>query len=78
MHRAFIDIRMAAHEGKDSKGFYRLADLFHNVPLALDRLDREGGSIDELFDDIIAHAKRNGSQDWLEHAVRGIDPSIEI
>lgn len=78
MHRAFIDIRMAAHEGKDSKGFFRIADLFHNVPLALDRLDSEGGSIDELFEEIVTRSKRNGSLGWLQHAAREIDPTINI
>ena len=78
LHRAFIDIRMAAHDGRDSKGFFRLADLFHNVPLALDRLDRNKGDVDELFEEIVARAEWNGSQDWLEHAVRDINASADI
>ncbi|MGI9507116.1 MAG: hypothetical protein ACR2RE_29090 [Geminicoccaceae bacterium] len=78
MHRAFIDIRLAAHEGKDSKGFFRIVDLFHNVPLALERLDREGGSVDELLEEIVARSKRNGSLGWLEHAAKEIDPTIKI
>ena len=78
LHRAFVDIRMAAHENKDSKGFYRIADLFHNVPLALNRLDHDEGSVDELFEEIVTRAKRNGSQKWLEHAVGEIDASIDL
>lgn len=78
MHRAFIDIRVAAHEGKDGKGFFRIADLFHNVPLALERLDREGESIDELLEEIVDRSRRNGSLAWLQHATREIDPAIRI
>ena len=78
MQRAFIEMRMAAHEGKGDKGFFKLADLFHNVPLALERSHRDESDVDALFRDIINRAKRNGSYRWLEHAAKQIDPSLDL
>lgn len=69
MSDALIDIRMAAHEGRSLMGIFRLADLFHNVPLALQRLEREGGSYEALLISIKEHADRNGSRSWLSGAI---------
>lgn len=69
MSRAFLNIRVAAHEDKGQKGIFKLADLFHNVPARLERLEREGSGFDELMNQVFAHADRNGSRAWLDDAI---------
>ena len=78
MYRAFLEIRMVAHEGKGHKGIFRIADLFHNVPSILERAEREGGNYAEIMQKLTAHADRNGSRPWLDHAVKELKDEVSI
>jgi hypothetical protein len=46
-----------------------LADLFHNVPLALNHAYQVEGNYDELLAEIQQRAEGNGCADWLEQAI---------
>jgi hypothetical protein len=70
MSDALIDIRTVAYEGGDHQGIFGVADLFHNVPL---RLERQNGSYDEVLRDMRAHADRNGICSWLDNAIERIE-----
>jgi hypothetical protein len=76
MSDALIELRAVAYEGRGHKGIYKIADLFHNVPLSLERLDREGGSFSDLLTKIKTHADRNGSRPWLDGAIERIERSM--
>ncbi len=75
MADALIEIRSVAYEERGHKGIFKIADLFHNLPMSLERLDRQGGSYDELLDRLKAHADRNGTRTWLDNAIERIERS---
>ena len=65
----FITIRYEAHEASDWTTF-RLADLFHNVPLQLNSVLQGKRTYDEILASLQEHAERNGSAAWLDQALR--------
>ena len=77
MSEALIEMRTVAYEGRGHKGIFKIADLFHNVPLSLEILDREGGSYAELFATMTVRAERNGSKPWLDRAMMRIEHSMQ-
>jgi hypothetical protein len=62
LYQALIEIREEAYEAKLSKTFH-LADLFHNVPLSLEKAD----DYDELLTRIRERASEKGIAAWLEN-----------
>jgi len=64
----FITIRYEAHEASDWATF-RLADLFHNVPLKLNSVLQGTWTYDEILASLPEHAERNGSAAWLDRAL---------
>ncbi len=73
MYRVMLDIRYAAYEQKGIKGIFKLSDLFHSVPLKLNRIADEDGSYDDLLEEIKAIAKMKGYDSWLDNAIQQID-----
>jgi hypothetical protein len=64
---ALLDLRIYGHASGDQRVFL-LADLFHNVPLQLEQVDRGETTPDEIMDWLWTRAQRNGPEveGWLE------------
>jgi hypothetical protein len=58
---------MEAHQIQNKKIFH-LADLLHNIPLALDKVPDEA-AYDEILDQIIEKAKDKGIEKWVEYVI---------
>ena len=67
LYEALVEIREEAYTAKLSKTFH-LADLFHNVPLSLEKAD-EASDYDELMTRITKRASEKGIDDWLKNHV---------
>ena len=48
LYHALVDIRMDAYANHNSKVFH-LADLFHNIPLQMERVAKGEGDYDEIL-----------------------------
>jgi hypothetical protein len=71
LHIVFIEIRVQGHEIQNNR-IWGLADLFHNIPLALNRAYQTAGNYDELLAEIQERAERNGCAAWLQQATDSI------
>jgi hypothetical protein len=69
LYDALIEIRYDAHEGL-TKEVFRLADLFHNLPMQLERMQRGETTPEEVMSDLRAHAERIGAKQWLAHRIQ--------
>ncbi len=69
VYDALIEIRAAAHEG-NSQTIFDLADLFHTVPLCLERIERGELSPDDVLQWLQTRAQQKGLAQWLEHRLR--------
>lgn len=67
IYYALIEIRMEAHHIQHQKIFH-LADLLHNIPLALDQASDEA-DYDEILAQIKGKAKDKGIEEWLEYVI---------
>lgn len=65
LYFALIDLRLEGHEHSD-KLVFLLADLFHNIPLQLERVDRGETSPEEIMQWLQTRAQKNGLGEWLE------------
>lgn len=65
LYDALIELRARGHERSD-KVVFLLADLFHNVPLQLDRLDRGETTVHDIKRELEERAQRNGIEGWLD------------
>jgi hypothetical protein len=70
LHLALLEVRVAAHEGSPKKCFH-LADLFHNVPLQLQRVAEGQGTYEEVLGWIRERAREKGCEQWVEAALAG-------
>lgn len=70
MYQAFLDIRWASSEEKSYKAIFKVAYLFHNVPLQIERVERGEGNFLEILANLNAQAKRIGCESWLNNAIR--------
>jgi hypothetical protein len=68
LHLALVDIRADAHEHGGKVSFH-LADLFHNVPLALDREIRDGGDGSAALRLLRERAEEKGLTKWLDQVL---------
>ena len=73
LYQCMLDIRYAAYEERGIKGIFKLSDLFHNVPLKLNRIADRDGSYDDLLKEIKTIAKIKGYDSWLDNAIQQID-----
>jgi hypothetical protein len=69
MYQAFIDIRYAAHEGKSLKAIFKVANLFHNVPSQIERIEREKGDFSEILTSLKMRSQLSGCESWLNNAI---------
>ena len=61
---ALIEIRLLGYES-NNKMVWVLADLLHNLPLQLDRLDRGGITVQDIMRELEWRAHRHGIERWL-------------
>jgi hypothetical protein len=66
LHNALIEMRYEAHEGRGDNVF-RLADLFHRLPLQLERMERGEEGYEAVMRELQTHAERIGLTQWLAH-----------
>jgi hypothetical protein len=71
LHLALLEMRVAAQEGGSKKCFH-LADLFHNVPLQLQRVAQGEGTCEEVLAWIRERAREKGCEQWVETALVGM------
>jgi hypothetical protein len=72
LYMALVEIRFQSQEGKPMVAF-RLADLFHNVPLQLERASHGDGSYEEVLDYLRKRAKDQGAENWLTRRIEELD-----
>lgn len=70
IYHAFLDIRSAAQSGEPNTAALKLSEVFHNVPLQLNRVDTEGGDYEEILVDIRERAKRAKCEAWLDNVIQ--------
>ena len=68
MYQAFLDIRVASYKKTGSEGIFKIADLFHNIPLKVDNISNEVEYEIILFD-LKKGAKFRGCESWLNNAI---------
>ena len=62
---ALLEIRDEARQA-DNKAGFRLADLFHNVALQLERASQGQATYDEVLQFLEEQAKETGCEKWFE------------
>ena len=67
LYIALIDLRMEAHDTKNEEA-WRVAHLFHRIPLQLARVGAGDGSYTDLLAQLREDARRLGCAAWLERA----------
>ena len=68
LYHALVDIRMDAHSNQNSRVFH-LADLFHNIPLQLERVAKGEGDYDEILSWLKNRAAEKGCEAWHTKAI---------
>ncbi len=71
LYDALIEIRAKGNASND-KAVFSLADLFHNVPMDLDKLDRGEVSVEDIMHKLEEHARRRGIEGWLDLRLKEI------
>jgi hypothetical protein len=71
LHRAFLDLRVEATEIKNGRVF-GIADLFHVVPLQMERAERGELSYDDILRGLEDKARAKKALPWLENAIKDI------
>ena len=69
--RALLDIRIASLEG-NSKMAFEIADVFHNVPYQIERIQGGNGSYQEVVDWLEMRCEQKGMKSWLQNAIADI------
>jgi hypothetical protein len=70
LYHSLIEIREAAYDNKSYTAIFKIADVFHNVPLQLEKAAKGERGYRDILDDIKERAKRNGCLDWVENIIR--------
>ncbi len=65
LYAALIDIRAEGHDTQNKKVFL-LADLVHNLPLQLDRVDRGEQTPEDIMQWLRMRARQTGAEGWLD------------
>ena len=71
LHRALLDLRIEGTEIKNGRVF-GISDLFHVVPLQIERADRGEISYDDVLKALKDKAAAKEVLPWLEHAMKDI------
>jgi hypothetical protein len=69
LYLALIELRAEAHEIKNSKVFH-IADLFHNIPLQLEKAAKGELQYEELLVWLENRAIQNGCEEWLNNLIK--------
>jgi len=75
LHRAFLDLSIEATEIKNGRVF-GIADLFHVVPLQIERAERGEISYDEVLKSLTDKASAKNALQWLDNAMKGISHGV--
>ena len=78
LFHALLEMRDQGHTTGD-KLVYRLADLFHNVALQMEPADRDENALayDDILQNLKEHARRTGTDKWVEQRIQEIEATIE-
>jgi hypothetical protein len=68
LYFALIEIRSAVIAG-DLKRAETLADVFHNIPLALDKEERDGSDGTRTLELVRIRADQRGAGSWVDNAL---------
>jgi hypothetical protein len=71
MYRAFLDIRVASYQ-QNSKTSFVLADVFHNVPLQMNKAEKGEKSYADIIKWIQEKCEARNCTSWLETATNDI------
>lgn len=69
LYDGLIEMRSEAYDERVSH-IFRLADLFHKLPLRLERMARGEITDEEVMSDLRAHAEQIGKAQWLSHRIQ--------
>lgn len=69
---ALVDIR-ANSDPETQPIAYRLSDLVHHLPLALDQIDDSPEATQDLVDELFLRAERIGAKNWLHNQMQRLD-----
>jgi hypothetical protein len=73
LYMALIDLRFEGHTAQNQL-VYLLADLFHNVPLQLDRVDHGDLAPDEVLHWMRQRASGTIMEAWLDQRIPEVAP----
>ncbi|HEY0097931.1 MAG TPA: hypothetical protein VGB76_03155 [Pyrinomonadaceae bacterium] len=68
LYLALVEIRAEAYTAENNKIFH-LADLFHNIPLQLERVSQDEESYDDVLEWLRKRASEKGFLQWLDQAI---------
>ncbi|MDQ3821250.1 MAG: hypothetical protein M3362_26720, partial [Acidobacteriota bacterium] len=68
LYLALLELRQEAYANGNKKIFH-LADLFHNIPLQLERVSNGEGSYDEVLTWLEKRAVEKNCSEWLNTAI---------
>lgn len=71
LHRAFLDVRVEANEIKNGRVF-AIADLFHAIPLQMERAERGEISYDDILNGLTEKARAKNTLQWLDNAIDNV------
>lgn len=71
LYIAFLDIRIASYS-KDSHTCFVLSDIFHNIPLHMNRADKGEISYTDIVTMIRERCEERNCLPWLENAQANI------
>lgn len=69
LHRAFLDVRIEAAEIQSDR-IFAIADLFHVVPLQMERAEHGELSYDEILKGLQNKSYQKNVLAWLENAIK--------
>lgn len=74
MYRALLDIR---HVGRELKSgpVVGLADLFHTVPLELEKAARHESDYTEVLSNLVNKAREKNCESWIENQLQSFKDS---
>ena len=68
LYAALIEIRMEAY-ALQQQHIFLLADLFHNIPLQLERVSQGEGSYEDILAWLQKRAGEKGCKEWLDTTI---------
>ena len=69
MYIAFVEMRVEAYEKQNAKIFH-IADIFHSVPLQIERVNKGEITYEEVMSEIRNKAVEKGCDELLENLIK--------